>query len=104
MSIQKDAGELLLYSYKLYEKGEMTISEDVLNKNNWEMIRLRNAVQYLQDKGLIKVISLVGGHFIIEKLFPVAIDIIENQPSFKHQFGFTVNLALIQFSWEVTES
>jgi len=42
-------------------------------------------------------------NFIMKKLTPYGINIIENQPEFKRNFGFTVNLGVIAFSRGASE-
>lgn len=100
MGIQTDAGELLLYTYKKHIEGDMVIGEKFKQESGWEANRIRNAINYLKDKGLIKANFFIGGNFIIDRPYPIGIDIIENQETFKGVFGFTVNLGVIQFSWQ----
>jgi len=100
MGIQKDAGELLLFAYKRYcEKGEMVSKEKFIEESGWDEIRTHNAFNYLLDKGLIKARQYLGGGFLIERIYPEGIDIIEHEDKFKSNFGFGINLGLINFSW-----
>lgn len=42
-------------------------------------------------------------HFILNKITPLGLKIIEDQPEFKRNFGFEVNLGLLKFSWGASE-
>lgn len=110
MSVQKDAGELLLYFYdKLVNKNaEGVETQEVINETKWEGNRLNHAYNYLKDLGLLKGISSMGNIngaevFYVLRLRPAAINIVENQPEFKRNFGFEVNLGLLKFSWGASE-
>ena len=103
MTIQKDAGELLAYAYNKYNEGNGINNTEFEEESKWEKQRIRNALTYLRDKGLVKATFFLGGNFYIERLYPTGIDIIENQEIFKDTFGFTINLGVLQFSWQKRE-
>lgn len=110
MGIQKDSGELLLYFYeKLVKEGQSTIgTKEVLDTTNWDSNRLNHAYHYLDDMGILKggmgIGNINGAHiFFVMRIYPEGINIIENQPEFKKNFGFEVNLGLIKFSWGTSE-
>lgn len=104
MGIREDAGELLLFAYKRYSEGEdLTEFQEFQKESGWDDIRIRNAFKYLQDRMLIKGSQYIGGGFVIERILPDGIDIIENQNNFKEIFGFKVNLGVISFSWNKEE-
>ena len=42
-------------------------------------------------------------HFILNKITPIGINTVEDQPEFKKNFGFEVNLGLLKFSWGASE-
>jgi len=88
MGIQKDAGELLLYTYKKYSEGKLVTSQEVQQQTEWDDIKMKNAFVYLKDRALIEGIFFMGGNFIIRKIYPEAIDIAENEKDFEEIFGF----------------
>ncbi|MBT3582632.1 hypothetical protein HN924_02210 [Candidatus Woesearchaeota archaeon] len=110
MGVQKDAGELLLFFYDmLVNKGESTVgTQEVLTETNWDGKRINFAYNYLNDLGILKSGGGCGNIksaqiFFVMRLLPNGINIIENQPEFKRNFGFEVNLGLIKFSWGLSE-
>jgi len=110
MGIQKDAGELLLFFYnELVNKGEGSVgTQKVLDETRWEGKRVNLAYGYLNDLGLLKGGGGLGNIngaqiFFVMRLLPEGINIIENQPEFKRNFGFEVNLGLLKFSWGASE-
>ena len=42
-------------------------------------------------------------HFILKKITPLGVNTVEDQPEFKKNFGFKVNLGLLKFSWGASE-
>jgi len=110
MGVQKDAGELLLYFYnELITNGKNLVeTQNVVNETKWTGSRINNAYNYLYDFGLLKGERALGNIdgaqiFCVMRLFPEGINIVENKPEFKKNFGFEVNLGLIKFSWGATE-
>ena len=110
MGVKGDAGELLLFFYdELVKKGKNGVgTKDVLDASEWDGNRLNNAYHYLNDLGILKGIGSLGNiqgahNFWVMRLLPDAIDIIEDQPEFKRNFGFEVNLGLFKFSWGASE-
>lgn len=111
MAIREDAGELLLFVYKKYiEKyiDELTTFEDFKKESGWNEVRIMNAVEYLKDRELINVNSYYmypndGRSFVIYKIYPNGIDIIEDKQKFKDIFGFEINLGMFKFSWTRTK-
>ena len=111
MGIQKDAGELLLFVYdELVNKGKSSVgTQDVLNTTKWDGKRINLAYNYLNDIGTFKSGGNVGKIngaqiFFVMRLLPEGINIVENKPEFKQNFGFDVNLGLLKFSWGVQEN
>ena len=109
MGIQKDAGEILLFFYDCYvnDKGSVN-AERLLEETKWDGKRIDRAIKYLKDMGAVDIILTLGNvkgvqHFILKKITPIGINIIENQKEFSRNFGFEVNLGLIKFSWGATE-
>ncbi|HGJ64173.1 TPA: hypothetical protein ENS27_02150 [bacterium] len=108
MGIQKDAGEILLFIYQCYIKDESVNAEKLLETTKWEGNRIDRAIKYLKDIGAIDIILTLGNiggvqYFILKGLTPLGINIIENQHEFKRNFGFTVNLGVISFSWGASQ-
>lgn len=111
MTIRKDSGNLLLYIYKLkIENKEMLDSNQLIKETEWNKVRINNASQYLIDSGFVKGKIFKGMDStkvidtIIIDITPSGINIIEAQSEFKQNFGFTVNLGLIQINWGAQES
>ena len=110
MGVQKDAGELLLYFYEeLVNKNKNSVgTQDVLDTTKWDGNRVNHAYNYLNDMNLLNGGGCLGNIngaqiFFIMRLFPEGINTIENQPEFKRNFGFEVNLGLLKFSWGASE-
>ncbi len=110
MGVQKDAGELLAFIYKELVEDENSaiyggISSSTIEKETtWNKHRIDLAFNYLNDFGVFKANEYVGGNFVIVRLYPKGINIIENQPEFKRNFGFSIGIpSLFQFSWGATE-
>jgi hypothetical protein len=110
MAIQKDAGELLLFMYdELVNKNKSSVgTQNVLDTTKWNGNRLNHAYNYLNDMGILKGGGGLGNTdgaqiFFVMRLLPQGINIIENQPEFKRNFGFEVNLGLLKFSGGATE-
>jgi len=110
MGIQKDAGEILLFIYEKKISGnEMPNVGELTKTTSWDKIRILNALQYLQGKGLIegRVMKSIGStkpQFVgINDLSPLGIDTIENEKEFTKTFNFTINLGVISYSWGASE-
>ena len=110
MGVQKDAGELLLFFYdELVNKNKNQVgTKDVLDSTKWDGNKVNHAYNYLNDMGLLNGSGGLGNingaqNFFIMRLYPEGINIIENQPEFKRNFGFEVNLGLLKFSWGASE-
>ena len=110
MGVQKDAGELLLFFYdELINKRKMSIgTQYVLNSTGWNGSRINLSYNYLNDLGLLKSDGSIGNiegaqMFLVMRLFPEGINIVENQPIFESHVGFEINLGLLKFSWSKTE-
>ena len=102
MGIQKDAGEILLFMYDKYINDDEKVNAEVLlDTTKWEGNRIDRAIKYLKDIGAIDIILTLGNvkgvqHFILKKITPLGINIVENQLEFKRNFGFEVNLGIIK--------
>lgn len=110
MAVQKDAGELLLFFYdQLVNQGKSSVgTQEVIDTTGWEGNRINLAYNYLNDLSLLKggggIGNIKGAQiFFVMRLLPEGINIVENQPEFKRNFGFEVNLGLLKFSWGLTE-
>jgi hypothetical protein len=108
MSIQKDAGELLVYVYNQYVQSvRWTTRENVKTETKWDTGRIDNAIEYLKDSELIKIILYLGDAksdsygFGITGLTPQGINIAENKQIFKSTFGFEIGIpGVFKFSWQ----
>ena len=111
VTIRKDSGNLLLFIYnRKIEDKEMLNQDQLVEETGWDKVRLNNSVQYLIESGFIKgkVLKTYGSTkvqgSIISDITPSGINIIEAESEFKQNFGFTVNLGLIQINWGAQES
>ena len=111
MKISEDSGNLLLFIYKRkIEDKEMLNKGQLLEETGWDKVRLNNAVQYLIESEFIKgkVLKTAGSTKVqgtlISDITPSGINVIEAESKFKQNFGFTVNLGLIQINWGAQES
>lgn len=62
----------------------------------------------MNDLGFLESVCGLGYvkgsiNFLIVRLLPEGINIVENEPKFEKTFGFEVNLAVFKFSWSKTE-
>lgn len=111
VTIREDSGNLLLfiYEHKINDK-EMFDQNQLLKETDWNKVRLNNAVQYLIESGFVEgdIVKGVGSTkvqvTVISDITPLGINIIEAESEFKQNFGFTVNLGLIQINWGAQES
>ena len=57
MGIQKDAGEILIFIYEKYIENDLRKlqSEQIVKETGWNIGRVRRAVKYLSDMGLVDV-------------------------------------------------
>ncbi|HOW29888.1 MAG TPA: hypothetical protein PK685_04445, partial [archaeon] len=81
MTIQSDAGELLLYIYnsQIKDSTRPIGTQMIIDETNWEANRINNAFNYLNDNGLIKCNQYLGNvngviNFWIWRAYPVAIN------------------------------
>ena len=108
MSIKRDSGELLLYSYKRYNENSFKplTEEDLEKETRWDIHRIRRAMIYLRDEKLLEVqSSLLSPDFDLRIIRPTpqGINIIENERKFLKNFQFTANLGIFSFSWGANE-
>ena len=111
MSVQKDAGELLLFFYdELIKHGKTLVkTPDVLEETKWDKNRIIAAYTYLKQLSLLKsFLSRKEGedlditkNFYVRGLFPKAVNIVENEVNFEKTFGFKANLGSLKFSWSI---
>ena len=111
MTIRNDSGNVLLYIYKCKIDGnEISNSDELLTETGWNDIRLNNAIQYLIESEFVSgdVIKSLNSTKVqlafITDITPLGVNIIEDESKFKQNFGFTVNLGLIQVHWGTQES
>lgn len=110
MTITNDAGILLLYIHKCKIEGkEIPRKEQLLSISGWNEDRLNNAIEYLIQSKFVSgsIQSLVGSSKVranVGNITNLGINIVEEQPKFKNNFGFTVNLGVFQFNWGKEES
>ena len=109
MGIKEDAGELLVYAYRQYVSEEKFVdAKDILTITKWDAGRINRAITYLEDLGAIKIQRYLGNidgvhGFFMRGLTPSGIQTIENSKEFERNFGFIINLGLVQFSWGAKE-
>lgn len=110
MTIQKDAGNLLIFLYDEYiKKSSITKAKEIINNTKWEANRINRAIMYLRDEELVKVeflIAYIDGvqDFWVEGLTPKGIKVIENKKEFKKNFGFEIGIpGLFKYSWGANE-
>lgn len=110
MTIKEDSGNLLLYIYKCKTEGkEIPRKNQLLTETGWNNNRLNNAIEYLIQSKFVSgsIQSLVGSSKVranIGNITNLGIDIVEKEPEFKQNFGFTVNLGVFQINWGAQES
>lgn len=106
MGIQEDAGELLLFLYQEFMKPNIrSVSKDSLERETgWEEHRLIKSVEYLTESGYIRTHWDRRRDFHISRLYPLAINTIEDESRFKDSFCIEVGLpGIFKFSWKREE-
>ena len=99
----------MLFLYQKQIKGEKFPDlEKLLETTKWEPNRLGLALDYLKNKGCLKVLQSLGNYqgipnTILLSVTNQGIDIVEDKKEFQRTFSFTVNLGLISFSWGAIE-
>ena len=110
MTIQEDAGKILLFIYNRYVNDKSKPNAQILlDETKWDGKRIDRAVKYLNDMNAIEMIftadnRMYGGltRFILKKITPLGINIVEDKPEFKRNFGFEVTLGLnpsLKINW-----
>lgn len=111
MTIQKDAGELLVYIYNNKINGKkLPPQQELIRITKWHENRVIFALEYLKRKGLVygEIDKTDFGDRLETNVFvvdisPEGIDTLEDPEKFKRNFGFEVNLGLLKFSWGASE-
>ena len=114
MTIQEDAGKILLFIYDSYVNNRAKPNaQTLLDETKWDGKRIDRAIKYLNGMAAIEVIftadnRMYGGltRFIFKNITPLGINIVENKPEFKRNFGFEVNVGLnpsVKLSWGASE-
>jgi hypothetical protein len=111
MSIKEDSGNVLAILYKCKTKdNEMPNPDQLLNELGWNHERLYPAIQYLTeckfiDGDILKTQDSTKVQDVyIKDITSLGIDTVEDEHNFKINFGFAVNLGVIQFNWGKQES
>ena len=111
MSIQKDAGELLILFYNNKIEGKENLQQKAIEEiTHWGKDRVTFALEYLVRKNILdgevkKTIGTSKTVFIfIKDINPDGIDIIEDDNKFQTNFNFSVGIpGVFGFSWGATE-
>ena len=104
MGIQKDAEEILIYTYKHYtENSRVPSREEICQNTKWDVSRIKRAIDYLLDKNFIKATKIAGGLPILHGVSADGVDVIENPKKFQKHFDHTIDLKFYKYSWGVTE-
>ncbi len=111
MTIQEDSGKILLFIYdSCINNKPKPNARILLDETNWDGKRIDRAIRYLNDMGAIDVIFTADNRmysgltrFILKEITSLGINIVENKPEFKKNFGFEVNLGLLKISWGASE-
>ena len=104
MTVFDDGKELLLILYKQHKDwGNLPAYKELINKTGWDNKRLGIATEYLKGKQWIETIKMADGHYIIRKLTPSGIDVVEDKSKFKRHFAHEVNLGIYKARWGAEE-
>ena len=114
MTIKEDAGKILLFIYDSYVNNKTKPNAQILlDETKWDGKRIDRAIKYLNDMTAIEVIftadnRMYGGltRFILKKITPLGINLVESKPEFKRSFGFGVNIGVnpsLNINWSVSE-
>ena len=108
--IKKYAGILLNYIHlKKFEEDEIPQVKELIDVSNWKPHQLEMTLDYCKDNNYLKITKLMGsdefgiGNLNIDKILPEGIDLVSNEDKFQKNFGFGVNLGLVNFNWGVQE-
>jgi hypothetical protein len=105
MTVKQDAAEILAYAYKQQiEKTEDVTEKGIIQVTGWVDERVRRAIQFLVDKGLLGAKKMLEGNFLITRgITTEGINVIENSEETQHTFGMGINIGIFQFSWSRTK-
>ena len=112
MTIQEDSGKILLFVYDCYVNNKSKPNPKILfETTQWDGRRIDRSIKYLKELEAIEIILTAGQinglqTFIFRKITPLGINIVENKPEFKKNFGFEVNIGLnpsVKLSWGASE-
>ena len=95
MTIHKDSGHLLVFIYGEYLKDAnfLGVVNDISKKLKWDLNKTLRASNYLSDS---KMVETDDSGYIILRILPAGIDIVEDNNKFKVAFG--VNLGFFNIS------
>lgn len=97
------AGKILNYIYNIeFQENRKPDLKELSDISELEKHQLEMALKYCKKKNYLKYSETFGDIFSISML-PVGIDLISNEDKFKKQFGFGVNLGLVNFRWGAQE-
>jgi len=105
MGVQKDAGELMAWIYKIYEESKDGMIDirpkTIIEETKWDVGRIARAINFISESGLIEMQSDdVMGFLMVTGVTPEGVKTVENSKKFKGAFSFTINLGAVAFSWQ----
>ena len=111
MGIQRDAGELLILIYNNKIEGNENLQQSAIEKiTSWDKDKVTFALEYLIKKGLLdgQIRGNLGtsktAFILVRDIDAEGIDVIENEPEFNRNFGFTIGIpGVFSFSWGASE-
>lgn len=109
MTVEQDAGNLLLFFYnERYNNHKEIVSTEYVVKNKWDSEmdnrRIDSAFSYLKDNGWLKIsqtgISNFEGVqiFRVSGLSPTGMEEVKDAKKFKATFGFEANFLIFKLS------
>ncbi len=111
MSIQKDAGELLILFYNNKVSGKEHLQQRNIEEiTQWDKDKITFALEYLIRKDLLdgEVKKTLGSSktafILLRDINPEGIDIVEDDNKFQKSFNFSVGIpGIFSFSWGARE-
>jgi hypothetical protein len=107
MTVEQDAGKLLLFFYdEIYNNHNRCVeTQDVMKNINWsDRRRIDTAFNYLMDNGWLLKAQNVGGNiegvqrFRIRGLSPQGMEKVNDTNKFKATFGIELDLMILKLS------
>ncbi|MCH8519873.1 MAG: hypothetical protein LAT82_03915 [Nanoarchaeota archaeon] len=104
------AGKILNYIYNVkFKEDRIPTIEEIFKSSNQKSHQIEMALNYCKDNSYLKIQKNFGvdkngiQNMSILEITPDGINIVTDKEKFKKNFGFGVNLGIVNFNWGVQE-